>query len=191
MIETALTIRPVDNLTYPFAHPLHVLNLAREVDAPILIPSAIYFRSIYPLVDFIKGDHPKLLVEHPSRPSAELLSSDLLSYTGCISRTISCTSSANNTPPSLPATCQRPAKKAFLAWFHTCSGIGILKADRYISLLKQCSMFPHAQYVPCVAPDSFAIAQTFGNGYGMNCQLCSIFLPGRNCPEFDVCCLTN
>ena len=81
MIEAALTIRPVDNLTYPFAHPLHVLNLAREIDAPILIPSAIYFLSIYPLVDFIKGDHPKLLVEHPSRPSAELLSSDLLSYT--------------------------------------------------------------------------------------------------------------
>lgn len=80
MIEAALTNRPVDNLTYPFVHPLHVLNLAREVDAPILIPSAIYFLSIYPLVDFIKANHPKLLVEHPSRPSASLLSSDLLLY---------------------------------------------------------------------------------------------------------------
>lgn len=80
MVETALNTLSVNNLTYPFAHPLHVLNLVREVDAKILIPSTFYFLSLYPLSDILKADHPKLLVEHPSRPPSTLLSSDLLLY---------------------------------------------------------------------------------------------------------------
>ncbi|KAF9485854.1 hypothetical protein BDN70DRAFT_870761 [Pholiota conissans] len=80
MVETALSTPSVNNLSYPFAHPLHVLNLVREVDAKMLIPSTLYFLSLYPLSDILKADHPKLLVEHPSRPSSTLLSSDLLLY---------------------------------------------------------------------------------------------------------------
>lgn len=80
MIEEALSARAVDNLSYPFAHPLHVLNLAREVDAPVIIPSVVYFLSMYALSDILKADHPKLLIEHPSRPSSSLMSSDLLLY---------------------------------------------------------------------------------------------------------------
>lgn len=80
MVKTALSTPSVNNLTFPFAHPLHVLNLVREVNVEILVPSAFYLLSIYPLSDLLKADHPKLLVEHPSRPSSTLLSSDLLLY---------------------------------------------------------------------------------------------------------------
>ena len=45
---------------YPYVHPLHVLNLARQVDAPILVPPALYFLSMYPLADILRADHPKL-----------------------------------------------------------------------------------------------------------------------------------
>ncbi|TFK70404.1 hypothetical protein BDN72DRAFT_870349 [Pluteus cervinus] len=80
MVRTALTAPMVDNLTYPYAHPLHVLNLAREVNIQIVIPSALYFLSLYPLTDLIRADHPKL-VKHPSSPSPEMLPHDLQNYT--------------------------------------------------------------------------------------------------------------
>lgn len=80
MVEAALNSPPVNNLTYPFVHPIHVLNLAREVDINIVVPSALYFLSLYSLADILGGDHPKLLIEHPSKPSSSLAPSDVLLY---------------------------------------------------------------------------------------------------------------
>jgi len=81
MTMTAMTAPSVNNLTYPYIHPLHVLNLARETDVSVLVPSALYFLSVYPLSEILAGDHPKLTVTHPSRPSSELRPADLQSYT--------------------------------------------------------------------------------------------------------------
>ncbi|KZT73755.1 hypothetical protein DAEQUDRAFT_683238 [Daedalea quercina L-15889] len=81
MVEQAIRAPLVNGTTYPYVHPLHVLNLARETHATVLIPSALYFLSLYPLPDILRGDHPKLLVEHPSRPSSELSSQDMKDYT--------------------------------------------------------------------------------------------------------------
>ena len=81
MLELALSTPPVNGLSYPFVHPLHVLNLARSTDVRILIPSALYFLSLYPLTDLLKGDHPKLQVSHPSRPSSDITMQNLQDYT--------------------------------------------------------------------------------------------------------------
>lgn len=81
MLQRALTIPQEDGLSYPYVHPLHVLNLARENDVRIVVPSALYFLSLYPLADIISGDHPKLNVRHPSRPSSELTAEDMQAYT--------------------------------------------------------------------------------------------------------------
>lgn len=80
MVEIALNSQPVNGLTYPFVHPVHVLNLAREADINIVVPSALYFLSLYSLADILAGDHPKLLLEHPSKPSSLLAPSDILLY---------------------------------------------------------------------------------------------------------------
>ncbi|KAI0661960.1 hypothetical protein C8Q70DRAFT_909850 [Cubamyces menziesii] len=80
-IERAVKAPLVDDLTYPYVHPLHVLNLARETHVQIILPSALYFLSLYTLPDILRGDHPKLRVEHQSRPSSELSSQDLQDYT--------------------------------------------------------------------------------------------------------------
>lgn len=81
MVEQAIRAPPVNGTTYPYVHPLHVLNLARETHVTILIPSALYFLSVYPLPDILRSDHPKLQVEHPSRPSSDLSPQDLKDYT--------------------------------------------------------------------------------------------------------------
>lgn len=81
MVEQAILAPLVNGTTYPYVHPLHVLNLARETHVTVLIPSALYFLSLYPLPDILRGDHPKLQVEHPSRPSSELSPQDLKDYT--------------------------------------------------------------------------------------------------------------
>ncbi|EJF63484.1 hypothetical protein BD309DRAFT_919814 [Dichomitus squalens] len=80
-IERAVKAPLVGDLTYPYVHPLHVLNLARETHVDIVVPSALYFLSLYNLDDILRGDHPKLLVEHPSRPSGQLSPRDLQDYT--------------------------------------------------------------------------------------------------------------
>ncbi|KAJ7195430.1 hypothetical protein GGX14DRAFT_376932 [Mycena pura] len=82
MVEAALRAPLVDGLSYPWVHPLHVLNLAKEANVRIIIPSAVYFLSLYTLEDLLRGDHPKLTkVEHPSRPSSVLSPSDIKDYT--------------------------------------------------------------------------------------------------------------
>jgi len=82
MIELAIKSPLVDDKTYPFVHPLHVLNLARETNVQIIIPSALYFLSLYPLPDILSGDHPKLHIkDHPSCPSSQLSPRDLQDYT--------------------------------------------------------------------------------------------------------------
>lgn len=81
MLELALSTPAVDNLSYPYVHPLHVLNLARSTDARILIPPTLYFLSLYPLTDLLRGDHPKLQIEHPSRPSSDITVQNLQDYT--------------------------------------------------------------------------------------------------------------
>jgi hypothetical protein len=81
MVSAALKTPSTDNITYPYVHPLHVLNLAREANVRIVVPSALYFLSLYPLVDILRADHPKLLVEHPSRPSSSLSPADVKDYT--------------------------------------------------------------------------------------------------------------
>ncbi|KAI9058313.1 hypothetical protein FKP32DRAFT_1597398 [Trametes sanguinea] len=80
-VERAVNGPLVDDMTYPYVHPLHVLNLARETHVSIIVPSALYFLSLYCLSDILKADHPKLRVEHPSRPSSELSAHDLEKYT--------------------------------------------------------------------------------------------------------------
>jgi hypothetical protein len=81
MVELALKSPLIDNTTYPYVHPLHVINLAQEANVRIVIPSALYFLSLYPLDDLLRANHPKLMVEHPSRPSSTLSLSDIRDYT--------------------------------------------------------------------------------------------------------------
>lgn len=81
MTMKAMSAPEIEDLTYPYVHPLHVLNLARETDVEILVPSALYFLSVYPLAEILTGDHPKLAVTHPSRPSSKLSPTDLQVYT--------------------------------------------------------------------------------------------------------------
>jgi len=80
MVELALSSPTVDNLSFPYVHPLHVLNLARESNVNIIVPSALYFLSLYSLSGILHADHPKLLLEHPSKPSSTLSSSDVVLY---------------------------------------------------------------------------------------------------------------
>ncbi|KAF9071185.1 hypothetical protein BDP27DRAFT_1291582 [Rhodocollybia butyracea] len=72
---------PPTKLSYPFIHPLHVLNFAISTNVRIIIPSALYFLSLYPLEDLLRADHPKLQVKHPSKPSSALQPTDLVRYT--------------------------------------------------------------------------------------------------------------
>ena len=80
-IERAIGAPLLHDLTYPYVHPLHVLNLARETHVDIIVPAAVYFLSLYTLEEILRNDHPKLLVEHPSRPSNQLSPNDLQAYT--------------------------------------------------------------------------------------------------------------
>jgi len=88
MVTLALKSPSVDNLSYPYVHPLHVLNLVRETNVRIVVPSALYFLSLYPLEDLLRGDHPKLVVDHPSRPSSSLSVTDIKDYTLMFQRRI-------------------------------------------------------------------------------------------------------
>jgi hypothetical protein len=97
MVDAALRSPLVDGLSYPRVHPLQVLNLAREVGISVILPSVVYFLSLsvlhsntpptiligsrYPLDDLLRADHPKLMVEHPSRPSSVLSPLDMKDYT--------------------------------------------------------------------------------------------------------------
>ncbi|KAH9980275.1 hypothetical protein BGW80DRAFT_1434897 [Lactifluus volemus] len=81
MVSQALAAPSVDGTTYPYVHPLHVLNLAREANVRIVIPSVLYFLSIYSLKHLLSGDHPKLQNTHPSRPSNQLSVHDVSQYT--------------------------------------------------------------------------------------------------------------
>ncbi|KAF9568811.1 hypothetical protein CPC08DRAFT_739622 [Agrocybe pediades] len=80
MVELALSSPTVNDLTFPYVHPLHVLNLARENNVNSIIPSALYFLSLYSLSGILHADHPKLLLEHPSKPSSMLSPSDVMLY---------------------------------------------------------------------------------------------------------------
>jgi hypothetical protein len=79
--QAATAALSVDDTTYPYVHPLHVLKLAREIDIQTIIPSALYFLSMYPLKLLLRGEHPKLQNNHPSRPSNELSLEDVSQYT--------------------------------------------------------------------------------------------------------------
>ncbi|KAI9512411.1 hypothetical protein F5148DRAFT_1163101 [Russula earlei] len=81
MVRQALAAPSVDGTTYPYVHPLHVLNLAREVNIRIVIPSVLYFLSIYSLRQLLSCEHPKLQHENPSRPSNQLSLHDVSEYT--------------------------------------------------------------------------------------------------------------
>ena len=81
MVELALKSPIVENISFPYMHPLHVLNLAREVNVEIVVPSALYFLSLYPLTDILRADHPKLNFEHPSKPFSRISTADIEAYT--------------------------------------------------------------------------------------------------------------
>lgn len=81
MVDLALHSPVVDDMTHPYVHPIHVINLARETNVRIVIPSAMYFLSLYLMDDILRADHPKLLVDHPSRPSSQMCHADLQAYT--------------------------------------------------------------------------------------------------------------
>lgn len=81
MVDLALKSAIMENMTHPYVHPIHVLNLAHETNVRIVVPSVIYFLSLYLLIDVLRADHPKLVVEHPSRPSSQLCTTDIQAYT--------------------------------------------------------------------------------------------------------------
>ncbi|KAH8114380.1 hypothetical protein DFH11DRAFT_1688916 [Phellopilus nigrolimitatus] len=84
MVERAIQAPVGSELTYPYVHPIHVLNLARETHIRVVIPSALYFLSMYPFADLVRGSHPKLSAESPSglpRPSSVLSVEDMNNYT--------------------------------------------------------------------------------------------------------------
>ena len=81
MIEMAVKSPLIDDKTYPYVHPLHVLNLARAANIQIVVPSILYMLSLYPLTDILAGDHPKLRIDHPSCPISELSPQDIQAYT--------------------------------------------------------------------------------------------------------------
>lgn len=80
MLEQALKVVPVDGMSYPFIHPLHVLHLARETDVRIIVPCALYFLSVYPLTDLLRADHPKLKKAAKMGLSNALTAQDLQDY---------------------------------------------------------------------------------------------------------------
>jgi hypothetical protein len=80
MVELALQSPVVENMSHPYVHPIHILNLAREVNVRIIVPSTLYFLSLYPLIDILRADHPKLVVKHPSRPSSQISTGDIEAY---------------------------------------------------------------------------------------------------------------
>ncbi|KAF9049531.1 hypothetical protein BDZ89DRAFT_1057420 [Hymenopellis radicata] len=88
MVATAIKADVINHLTYPYVHPLHVLNLARETHVDIIVPSVMYFLSLYRLEDLIRGDHAKLQVDHPSRPSSEISLPDIKLYSVMFQRRI-------------------------------------------------------------------------------------------------------
>jgi len=70
--------------SYPFVHPIHVVNLAREADVRLILPSALYFLSMYPFSDLQRADHPKLTAESHTglpKPSSQLSYEDIGNYT--------------------------------------------------------------------------------------------------------------
>ncbi len=70
--------------SYPFVHPIHVVNLAREADVRLILPSALYFLSVYPFSDLQRADHPKLAAESRTglpKPSSQLSYEDIGNYT--------------------------------------------------------------------------------------------------------------
>ncbi|EIN12935.1 hypothetical protein PUNSTDRAFT_111294 [Punctularia strigosozonata HHB-11173 SS5] len=71
-VERATSAPSVEGMSFPYVHPLHVLNLARETNVRILVPSALYFLSLYPLADILSGNHPKLVSSSPSAPSSTI-----------------------------------------------------------------------------------------------------------------------
>lgn len=81
MVKIAINSPLIDKMSYPYVHPLHVLNLARETHVRIVVPMALYFLSLYPLDDLLRADHPKLQVIHPSRPSSDMSPEDIRDYT--------------------------------------------------------------------------------------------------------------
>ncbi|KAJ8080431.1 hypothetical protein PM082_017264 [Marasmius tenuissimus] len=81
MVDLAVKTPFVNQLSYPYVHPLHVLNLARETQVRVVLPSVFYFLSLYPLNDLLREDHPKLLTKNPSKPSSKLDPLDIKYYT--------------------------------------------------------------------------------------------------------------
>lgn len=81
MVDKALKRPSVAGLSYPFLHPVHLLNLGLSHDVRLLIPSALYFLSCYPLADILREDHPKLRIEHAARPSSTFSKAWLEQYT--------------------------------------------------------------------------------------------------------------
>lgn len=81
MVATAINAPLINNMSYPYIHPLHVLNLAHETHVRIVLPSAFYFLSLYPLDELLSADHPKLQISHPSKPPSILDASDIRPYT--------------------------------------------------------------------------------------------------------------
>ncbi|THH07411.1 hypothetical protein EW145_g3389 [Phellinidium pouzarii] len=86
MIERAVQApmgSPPNDLTYPYVHPIHVLNLCRETHVRVIVPSALYFLSMYPFPDLLQCTHPKLAVESHTglpRPSSTLSIEDMSNY---------------------------------------------------------------------------------------------------------------
>jgi hypothetical protein len=81
MVARALSSESVDGMSYPYVHPLHILRLARTVNARALVPTALYFLSMYPLADLLRGDHPKLQTTHAGALTGDLERADVVEYT--------------------------------------------------------------------------------------------------------------
>ncbi|KZV70190.1 hypothetical protein PENSPDRAFT_631993 [Peniophora sp. CONT] len=81
MVARALSTPAIGGASYPFVHPLHVLNLVHETHVTVVLPAVLYFLSIYSLADLLRADHAKLRVKHPSVPSSQLSHEGLRDYT--------------------------------------------------------------------------------------------------------------
>ncbi|TDL18084.1 hypothetical protein BD410DRAFT_793572 [Rickenella mellea] len=81
MVERALKSPITNGISFPYVHPIHVLNLAHETGTRVVLPSVLYFLSIYPFADVLRADHAKLTIAHPSKPSSQLAQADVQNYT--------------------------------------------------------------------------------------------------------------
>ncbi|THH30658.1 hypothetical protein EUX98_g3533 [Antrodiella citrinella] len=83
---TRLRIQAIQHLVQTTSHiHMSILYMSStslgRTNVQVIIPSVLYFLTLYHLSDLLSGNHVKLQVDHPSCPSADLSPQDLQAYT--------------------------------------------------------------------------------------------------------------